>query len=712
VIPVILSLGIRYEQDVVLARQRARQIAALLGFDAQDQTRIATAVSEIARNAFTYAGGGKIEFRVEGSSAPQLLLITVSDKGPGIGDLAPIFEGRYRSSTGMGLGIVGARRLMDQFDVDTARGRGTTVTLKKLLPPKAPRVSAATVARITAQLARQPPHNPVEEIQQQNQELLRALDELGSRQNELAALNHELEDTNRGVVALYAELDERADHLRRADDLKTRFLSNMSHEFRTPVNSIQALARMLLERTDGDLTTEQETQVTFIRKAADSLSELVNDLLDLAKVEAGKIVVRPVDFEVSNLFGALRGMLRPLLVTDSVALVFDEADGLPPLHTDEPKVSQILRNFISNALKFTERGEVRVSARRVGEDAIAFDVADTGIGIEPEDQERVFQEFTQVDSPIQRRVKGTGLGLPLCRKLAELLGGGVSLESRPGRGSTFTAVIPIVYADDRMQPRAWELDERRTPVLVVEDAFETILLYERYVAGDAYQILAAQSLREARDALTTVRPKAIILDVLLRGEDSWAFLAELKGRPETHDIPVIVVSTVEDERKVIALGADAYCAKPIDRYTFLHTLTKVTAPETIRRVLVADDEEISRYVLRQHLATAQHAIDEAASGAEAIRRARAGHPHVICLDLTMPDQDGFQVLRALKADPSTRDIPVLIVTARLLQESERRELLELASGILPKEALSQERALAAVDEAMRHAESAAQEIPV
>ena len=186
--------------------------------------------------------------------------------------------------------------------------------LKRLLPRRVGLLGAEAIARIASRArSRRQPSDPFDEIQRQNQELLRALDELGKRQEELTALNRELEDTNRGVVALYAELDERADHLRRADELKSRFLSNMSHEFRTPVNSIQALARLLLERTDGDLTAEQERQVAFIRKAADALGELVNDLLDLAKIEAGKIVIRPIEFDVGHLFGTLRGMLRPLL---------------------------------------------------------------------------------------------------------------------------------------------------------------------------------------------------------------------------------------------------------------------------------------------------------------------------------------------------------------------------------------------------------------
>ena len=247
---------------------------------------------------------------------------------------------------------------MAHFEIESAPGR-TVVTLKRLLPRRAPFVTP-DVPSASPPSSPQPPARRGEENPPQNQELLRALEELGRRQDELVALNRELEDTNRGVVALYAELDERADHLRRADELKTRFLSNMSHEFRTPVNSIQALARMLLDRTDGDLTTEQERQVRFIAKAAEGLSELVNDLLDLAKVEAGKTVVQPTHFEVGNLLSALRGMLRPLLVSEAVNLVFEEPDDVPGLFTDEAKVSQILRNLVSNALKFTERGEVRV----------------------------------------------------------------------------------------------------------------------------------------------------------------------------------------------------------------------------------------------------------------------------------------------------------------------------------------------------------------
>ncbi|HKT24530.1 MAG TPA: ATP-binding protein, partial [Terriglobales bacterium] len=428
----LVKINLRFEQDVVLARQRAREIAELLGFDHSEQIRLATATSEMARNAFRYARSGQVEFLLD-RGTPHKLTIRISDAGPGIPNLDEIFEGSYRSSTGLGRGIVGTRRLMDFFDIQTSSS-GTVIEMSKLISSAARPLTSARVDDIAQKIAQKRPENPYEEVERQNQELLRTLADLRARQEELVELNHELEDTNRGVVALYAELDDRADALRRMSDAKTSFLSNMSHEFRTPLNSILSLSQMLIQRLDGELTPEQEKQVSFIRRSAQGLQEMVNDLLDIAKVEAGKVEAKPREFEVEDMFGALRGMLKPILQTSSVNLVFDELPELPTMYTDEGKLSQILRNFISNALKFTERGEVRVSARADEGNCIVFAVSDTGIGIAPEDIERIFEEFVQVESHLQKKVKGTGLGLPLCRNLARLLGGKVSVESTIGLG--------------------------------------------------------------------------------------------------------------------------------------------------------------------------------------------------------------------------------------------------------------------------------------
>jgi signal transduction histidine kinase len=271
---------------------------------------------------------------------------------------------------------------------------------------------------------------------------------LAARDADIEALREELDETNKGVVALYAELDDKASQLRDANDLKSRFLSYMSHEFRTPLTSMTSISGILLSRLDGPLTAEQQKQVEFIRSSARELTEMVNDLLDLAKVEAGRITISPEWFEMVDLFAALRGMFKPIAATTSVSLVFDEPEGDIKLYTDDKKVSQILRNFISNALKFTPEGEVRISARVLEDDKVEFAVTDTGIGIAAEHIPNLFVDFVQLDVRLQRRLRGSGLGLSLARKFAELLGGKVGVESELGKGSRFCMLIPMLFAGE------------------------------------------------------------------------------------------------------------------------------------------------------------------------------------------------------------------------------------------------------------------------
>ncbi|HEY3838070.1 MAG TPA: ATP-binding protein [Bryobacteraceae bacterium] len=689
----ILSLSIRYEQDTVAARQRARQIARLLGFDGQDQTRIATAVSEIARNAFNYGRGGKVEYLLEGVTAPQLFIIKISDNGPGIADVQAVLDGRYRSETGMGIGISGSRRLLDQFDIESSPGKGTTVWLKKLLPVRSGLIKQDDFTRIAEVLVRERTQDSMQELRYQNQELLNALEEIRSRQTELVRLNRELEDTNRGVVALYAELDEKADHLRRADELKSKFLSNMSHEFRSPLNSILALSGLLLDRADGDLNSEQDQQVGYIRRAAQDLLELVNDLLDLAKVEAGKVELRPAEFEAANLFAALRGMLRPLLVTKSVDLVFEDASPIGILYSDEGKIAQILRNYISNALKFTERGEVRVKVAAVENDEILFSVSDTGIGIAREHLDLIFQDFVQLDNPIQKRVKGTGLGLPLSKKLAELLKGSVSVESQVGVGSTFCLRIPRRFQEagevETTAPAEILVDPSSSPVLFVEDSAEMVLTYKHHLRDSGFQVLHAATTREAEDILERVHPRAVVLDIILRAEYAWDFLAKLKSKPATEDIPVLVISTVDDKAKAYHLGAAGYLIKPVDRTDLINELRTVTGAPPLRQVLIIDDNEMDRYVLKQQLRKLSVSISEASTGKEGLRKAREQKPAMIFLDLVMPDRTGFQVLESLKMESALREIPVVIATSCVLEAAERSRLLQKAVAVIRKDSLSQ-----------------------
>jgi signal transduction histidine kinase/DNA-binding response OmpR family regulator/anti-sigma regulatory factor (Ser/Thr protein kinase) len=725
----ILTVSLRYENDVVSARQRARQIASLLGFERQDQTRISTAISEIARNAMVYGGGGTAEFALEGNTAPQVLLTTITDRGPGIDNLQEVLSGAYKSETGMGVGIMGARRLMDGFNIESKRS-GTKVEVRKILPPHAPLVTREGLKKIVDALPGPPggkPRTLLEELQQQNRELVQTLEELRLRQEELSTLNSELADTNRGVIALYAELDEKADHLRRADELKSKFLSNMSHEFRTPLNSILALTRLLLDRVDGDLTKEQEMQVGYVRRAADDLYGLVNDLLDLAKVEAGKIEVHPSEFNVADLFAALRGMLRPLLVNPQVNLVFEDPEGLPLLRTDEGKVSQILRNFISNALKFTTVGEIRVTARlvRAGEsaviphaalgddadaapvqhDSIVFAVEDSGIGIPASSHGRIFQEFGQLENPIQRTVRGTGLGLSLSKKIAELLGGRLRFRSEEALGSTFAAVIPcdVAVAGEELELPLPTLEVGRPAVLIVEDTPEDRLIFERILAGEPVQPVFAATVLQAKDIVRRVRPVAIVLDIMLQGEPSWSLLAQFKQDPLTRDVPVIVATTLDDRRKGLGLGAAAYLVKPLDHEALRHTLRQVTGDATERlvgNILLIEDDEAHRYILRGLLEGQSGMIFEAADGMRGLEMAAAHRPAVILLDLGLPVVPGEQVLKLLKGDPRTADIPVVVVTSDTLDTERRSNLETYAAAVLSKDGLSRGVLLAAISSAL------------
>lgn len=560
----IISVAIGHERDIVIVRRRACEIARLLHLPAQECTRLGAAVSEIARNALSYAGGGKVEFALD-DAAPRSLTIRVTDRGPGIAKPDEVLSGQYKPQNGIGLGISGARRLVDAFELTSAPGAGTTVVLKKHLTA-VPRADLPGPGQIAEELAKKP-YDVYDEVQQQNRELTRMLAELSQRQDELTRLNRELEETNRGVVALYAELDERAEHLRQADQMKSRFMSHLSHEFRTPLNGIIGLTRLLLN--EPSQSNEAGKQIRYIQRSAEDLTELVDDLLDLAKAQAGKLTVHASPVDVSNLFAALRGVFRALSVSDSVALIFDEPENIPTLQTDESKVSQIVRNFISNALKFTERGEVRISTSYdAARDEVTFSVTDTGIGIAPENRERIFEEFAQIDSPLQRRVKGTGLGLPLCKRLAELLGGYVEVSSQPRAGSKFTATIPREYG-------------------------------------------------------------------------------------------------TEESRRIKTNGY---------------------------KLLVIDDEEISRYLLRNLLA-GPHNIVEANGGKEGLKQAREIKPDMIFLDLTMPDMNGFEVLTRLKADPVTASIPVVIVTAITLDPADEKELGQNTVAILSKNALTRAAAL-------------------
>jgi signal transduction histidine kinase len=541
----ILTVHIAQETDFLLARQRAKQIAALFHFELQDQTRIATAVSEIARNAYDYAKTGTVEFFFDPASPEgPTMRILVADKGKGIPHLDAIWNGTYKSSVGMGIGLAGARRLMDSLEVVTSP-EGTQVTMDKRLPRQAP--PPPSLADLSTLLSRQT-IGPNSVLLDQNQELLRLLSDLRSRESELRALNEELAETNRGVLVLYAELEDKARAVQQASETKTRFLSGVTHELRTPLNSIVSLSRLMLSHSDGPLTAEQEKQANFILRSAQNLTEMVNDLLDLARLEAGKASTTLTRFPVADLYAGLRGMFRPMATNPNVRLVFDIPEQPLPLYTDEGKVAQILRNFISNALKFTEFGTVTVSAHPhpaaagANNGLITFSVADTGPGIAREDHELVMQEWGQVQQTGITKHKGSGLGLPLSKSLAELLGGYIHFTSATGRGSTFNLTLPAleVLIPDAPAPEEVDLAEPSTILIADGDEVARYLLRHQLCAFTTAVLDEAPDGQQALKSITRRKPSILFIDPLLPGISGFEVVRRLRQDPATMDLPIVL----------------------------------------------------------------------------------------------------------------------------------------------------------------------------
>ena len=439
------SLVLRGEQDVVLARQRARHAALLVGFDSQGATRIATAVSEIVRNAQTYAGGGTVEIGVREERGALSLAIRVADRGPGIPHLDEVLAGRYRSPTGMGVGLTGTRRLMDSFAVE-ATVAGTVVTMAKRLPAGAA-PSAASLARAADTLAREVSHDAAAEVRRQNQELLRLLASLEERQDELARLNAELEETNRGVLALHAELRDRADReaeARRGAEAASRardaVLAIVSHDLRNPVGSVITAAAFLLDTLPAEvLATAQGQQVGVMHRAARRANRLLEDLMDVTRIESGGLAVDAAPVEVPGLLADAAEVMRGPAEENGVRLLTECAGRLPSVLADRDRVLQVFANLAGNAVKFTPAGGAVTLGAACAEGAVRFSVADTGPGMSAEQVERAFDRFWQAGRADRR---GVGLGLSIARGIVEAHGGILSVTSAPNEGAIFHFTLP------------------------------------------------------------------------------------------------------------------------------------------------------------------------------------------------------------------------------------------------------------------------------
>jgi signal transduction histidine kinase/CheY-like chemotaxis protein len=507
----LASLSVRDLAGVFAARQLGRELAAALALDRQDQVRVATALSEISRSTITTGQDAVIDFGADETD----LVLTVTISGE------PAMEG-----------VDAAARLMDKVKVS-----GSVIRMTK----RRPAAATPDLKAIREQLAAMLPQTTMDELRRNNQDLIAALDDLRRQKEQLLLLNaelqetnrgvmalyselsEELEQTNRGVVALYAELDEKSEQLRLAAESKDRFWANISHELRTPLNSILGLTRILSDPADGELGPERLHQVALIRNSTSTLLGLVNDLLDVAKAESGRLSIEPAYVNLPVLLSTLRGLTRPLTDGKPVSLVVDIATAPGVVLTDELALTAILRNLLSNGIKYTDSGEVRLTVRE-RDSRLEITVADTGTGIPASLQERVFEEFYQV--PGARR-GGTGLGLPYARRLAQLIGGELTLTSEPGAGTTVVLSLP------------YRVPALGTVVVADDDAgFRQVL--RAMLAGIADQVIEAGDGAQALAAVAESGADLVLTDLRMPGTDGYGLLG---GLPSA--IPAIVITGLD-----------------------------------------------------------------------------------------------------------------------------------------------------------------------
>ncbi|MBN1873471.1 MAG: GAF domain-containing protein [Anaerolineae bacterium] len=498
------------------------------------------------------------------------------------------------------------------------------------------------------------------------------------------------------TARLYQEAQDTAEKLKEVDQLKNEFLANMSHELRTPLNSIIGFSRVILKGIDGPLTEMQKTDLNAIYQSGQHLLNLINDILDLSKIEAGKMefVFEPTDLK--DIFRGVMSTAIALVKDKPVELLTEVPENLPIVLADSRRIRQVVLNLVSNAAKFTDQGFIRVGAT-YDDYQVIINVQDTGIGIPADKIDAVFEQFKQVDSSSTRKYGGTGLGVPLSKKFVEQHGGDMWLESVVGEGSVFYFSLPI-EGPSAVKPEKEE-DEASTEaktyhtVLTVDDDERVITLFRRYLEKHGYRVFGLTDTTRVLEEAKRLKPYAITLDIIMPNKDGWALIRELKADPDTSDIPIIVCSVVSETDKGLSMGIADYLVKPFSEHDLLEALERLEKDTQDGYVLLVDDNPDDRQLLRRILENAAYEVIEADGGESAIAQIQMKTPSLVVLDLMMPNIDGFAVLENLKSGESTRHIPVIVVTAKELDPKEREHLQQRVASLLEKGIFDQNQLL-------------------
>jgi PAS domain S-box-containing protein len=503
----------------------------------------------------------------------------------------------------------------------------------------------------------------------------------------------------------YQEQQEIAEQLREVDKLKTQFLANMSHELRTPLNSIIGFSRVILKGIDGPLTELQKTDLTSIYQSGQHLLGLINDILDLAKIEAGKLDLIFDELDLVHMINSVSVTATGLVKDKPIKIIQEVPEDLPHIVGDEIKIRQVLLNLLSNAAKFTEKGSITIKASH-DQHHITISVTDTGSGIPEKNLATIFDPFTQVDASTTRKTGGTGLGLSITKKFIELHHGTISIKSKLKVGSTFTVVLPIRQPDDEdaevppeqdQGKRATSVDQTKPVILAIDHDSQVVDFYRQHL-GDHYVVESRSKSAEAVVSAKALQPHVILLEILMPEKDGWTVIKELKENSHTAHIPVIICSMVNDHHRAKSLDVVDYLTKPISEKALRNALKKViTHNKNAKRVLIIDDRADDILLSKRILEARECQVFEASNGLDGLEIIRSNPPDLVILDLTMPDLDGFGVMEALKNDSKTADIPIIVITARDLNAAEKQRIDEQAVALLTKGQYSDADLLSYVD---------------